>query len=156
MQRITKAIKALKYSIHDLSRCCGEGDHNLARFNMPLELGICMAQRFGIEDEARRHDWLVLVPRGHDYRRFISDLAGYDPKEYDGSKESVISAVMSWLATRPDAVWTPTPKDVIDALNDYGHEKSRIEVEWAGAQVPWSRVVSVGMQVATAISLIPK
>lgn len=41
-----KAIRGSKYSVHDLSRCRGEGDENLARFNMPLELGMAMAERF--------------------------------------------------------------------------------------------------------------
>src|SRR6266496_1248923 len=34
MARITRAIFDSKYSVHDLSRCRGEGDVNLARFNM--------------------------------------------------------------------------------------------------------------------------
>lgn len=37
--RILATIAASKYSIHDLSRSRGEGDENLARLNMPLELG---------------------------------------------------------------------------------------------------------------------
>ena len=37
MERIVRAIEGSKYSIHDFSRCRGEGDANLARFNMPLE-----------------------------------------------------------------------------------------------------------------------
>jgi hypothetical protein len=44
---------------------------------MPLELGIAMARRF--MDPSREHDWLALVPRGHSYLMFISDLAAYDP-----------------------------------------------------------------------------
>src|SRR5688572_17238718 len=46
MERIVRAIFSSYYSIHDLSRCRGEGDERLARFNMPLELGIAMAHRF--------------------------------------------------------------------------------------------------------------
>ena len=37
--RILTTIAASKYSIHELSRSTGEGGENLARFNMPLELG---------------------------------------------------------------------------------------------------------------------
>src|SRR6186997_348579 len=40
IERICTALHGSFYSIHDLSRCEGEGDQNLARFNMPLELGI--------------------------------------------------------------------------------------------------------------------
>jgi hypothetical protein len=64
MARILKAIRGSKYSVHDLSRCRGEGDENLARFNMPLELGMAMAERFAQRVAARRHDWLPLVLRG--------------------------------------------------------------------------------------------
>ena len=34
-ERITRALFSSKYSIHDLSRCPGEGEEGLARFNMP-------------------------------------------------------------------------------------------------------------------------
>src|SRR5437762_9507278 len=44
--RILKTLSRSKYSIHDLSRPTGEGVDNLARFNMPLELGIACALRF--------------------------------------------------------------------------------------------------------------
>ena len=75
MDRITRAMLSSKYSIHDLSRCRGEGDRNLARFNMPLELGIAMAQKYASEEPVSAHDWLLLVPRGHQYKQFISDMA---------------------------------------------------------------------------------
>src|ERR1700722_10780419 len=70
MARIIGAVSGCKYSIHDLSRCTGEGSENYARFNMPLELGMAMALRF--MDPASEHDWLVLVPQGHAYLRFVS------------------------------------------------------------------------------------
>src|SRR5260370_38030969 len=46
LARIIRAVSSCRYSIHDLSRCTGEGSDNFARFNMPLELGIAMALRF--------------------------------------------------------------------------------------------------------------
>jgi hypothetical protein len=58
VERIFHAIHTSKYSIHDLSRCRGEGDTVLARFNMPLELGMAMFRRFASDEE---HNWLVLV-----------------------------------------------------------------------------------------------
>ena len=76
MARILRAVGESKYSIHDLSRCRGEGDANLARFNMPLELGIAMAHRHRSRRAEGRHDWLVLVPLGHQDQAFISDIAG--------------------------------------------------------------------------------
>ena len=64
--RILGTIAGSKYSIHDLSRSTGEGDDNLARFNMPLELGMAAALRFEREGSLRPHRWLALVPDGHD------------------------------------------------------------------------------------------
>jgi hypothetical protein len=55
LDRIRGPLFSSRYSIHDLSRCTGEGAENLARFNMPLELGMAMARR--IMDPAE-HDWL--------------------------------------------------------------------------------------------------
>jgi hypothetical protein len=65
--RILTTIAESKYSIHDLSRSTGEGDENLARFNMPLELGMAAAFRFEREGSDRPHRWLALVPEGFAY-----------------------------------------------------------------------------------------
>ncbi len=153
MDRITQAILSSKYSIHDLCRCRGEGDANLARFNMPLELGVSMAQRFGLNGAAN-HDWLLLVPRGSEYVRFLSDLAGFDPKQHDGNLETIIPAVMSWLATRPDAVEAPTPLEVLAALPDFQEGRKRLDDAWRG-DTPWSDVVILAMRLARANGLIP-
>jgi hypothetical protein len=131
MDRITQAILSSKYSTHDLCRCRGEGDANLARFNMPIELGVSMAQRFGPNGN-ENHDWLLLVPRGSEYVRFLSDLAGFDPEQHDGNTETIVPAVMSWLATRPDAVRVPTPSEVLDVLPMFQSEKARLNDAWKG------------------------
>lgn len=138
MQRICSALLSSRYSIHDLSRCRGEGEERLARFNMPLELGIAMAKKFLATDE---HDWLVLVPEGHEYVRFVSDLAGYDPKQHVETPESLVPPLMSWLCTRPNAVASLTPKDVLGALPKFLAAKEQLDVEWSN-DPPWSRLVA--------------
>ena len=146
MDRITKAIQSSKYSIHDLCRCKGEGDANLARFNMPVELGVAMGQRFGI-DGATDHDWLLLVPEGSSYVSYLSDLAGYDPKQYSQSVETAVPAVMSWLATRPDAIQVPTPSEVLEVFPRFQEQRHDLDEKWKG-ELPWADVVSLGMQIA--------
>jgi hypothetical protein len=153
MERIVEAMRASKYSIHDLSRCQGEGDANLARFNMPLELGIAMAERANRRRPKDRHDWQLLVPSHHPYRRFISDLAGYDPTEYDGTPEGVVPAVMSWLATRQDAVSCPTPREVLDALPECHAVLAILRKEWGGL-APWADVVLQAIEVGRRRGLI--
>ncbi len=147
MDRITRAIFSSKYSIHDLSRCRGEGDERLARFNMPLELGIAMARRFTQTRKADRHDWLVLIPEGHQYVKFVSDLAGFDPYRYDGTVKIMVQKVMSWLATRPDTVRTPTPQEVFDALPTFTAEKEKLKAHW-GDDIPWADVVLAARKTA--------
>ena len=65
-----------------------------------------------------RHDWLVLVPLGHQYQAFISDIAGFDPRMHDGSVPGIVTTVMAWLAS----TWGPFP--------------------------PWADIVLAGMNVA--------
>ncbi len=106
--RILASIAASKYSIHDLSRSTGEGEANLARFNMPLELGMAAAFRFERENSDRPHRWLAIVPEGYAYQRFVSDLAGFDPARHDWSVPSIIREVSAWLRTLDD-VLDPAP-----------------------------------------------
>jgi hypothetical protein len=140
MERITGAIFASNYSIHDLSRCRGEGNEQLARFNMPLELGIAMALRYRRAKKNQKHDWLVLVPDGHPYIRFVSDLAGFDPSAYDGTVASLVPKVMTWLATRPDAIQTPNAQDLLAALPDFIDTKDELKRQW-GNEIPWADII---------------
>jgi hypothetical protein len=145
LARITRAIFSSRYSIHDLSRCTGEGDENLARFNMPLELGMAMARRFS--GRAPKHDWLVLVPKGHAYLRFISDLAAYDLEIHDGALESVTVAVVAWLATREGAVPTVTPDAILAALPEFQAKRRDLEAAWH-QHTPWSEIVLAAIEIA--------
>jgi len=147
MTRITRAIFESKYSIHDLSRCRGEGDANLARFNMPLELGIAMARRYLNRRAGERHDWLVMVPTGHQYSRYISDLAGFDPVTHDGTERGLILAVMAWLATRADAVGKVSPQEVFKGLPQFRREMRSLRKTW-GQWPPWVDVVLAALKVA--------
>ena len=112
---------------------------------MPLELGIAMARRF--MDPAEEHDWLVLVPRGHAYLRFISDLAAYDPPRHDGSVAGVVGAVVAWLSTRKDAIKPVTPREVLALLPQFMSEKARLREVWGGPP-PWADLVLAAFRVA--------
>jgi hypothetical protein len=147
MARIMRAIVGSKYSIHDLSRCKGEGDANLARFNMPLELGVAMAHRHLSKRSAAKHDWLVMVPVGHQYQAFLSDIAGFDPGTHDGSVPGIVTAVMAWLATRPDADRTPNPRQVLSVLPQFDAEIRELRRMW-GPVPPWADIVLAAIKIA--------
>lgn len=148
LTRITQAIFSSRYSIHDLSRCTGAGDENLARFNMPLELGIAMARRF--MEPGNEHEWLVLVPHGHAYLRFVSDLAAYDPARHDGSIASVVAAVMAWLATRREGVPPVTPRNVLAYLPVFEAAQRDLSAAWGGFP-PWADTVQAAIEVARTL-----
>ena len=145
--RILQALIESKYSIHDLSRCTGEGEENLARFNMPLELGMAMAHRRLSRRVADRHDWLVLVPLGHRYHAFISDILGFDPGRHDESEPEIVKAVMRWLATWRDAVRTPNPQQVISVLPEVHQEMRTLRETW-GPFPPWADIVLACLKIA--------
>ena len=94
MERILRAIQGFQYSIHDLSRCRGEGDGKLARLDMPHELGMAMVERFSMSIGVRRHDWPSLMLLGHAHGRFMPGLSAYDRAEHDGNPESVVAAAV--------------------------------------------------------------
>ncbi len=96
---------------------------------------------------ADRHDWLVLVPLGHRYEAFISDILGFDPGRHDKSVPAIVKAVMTWLATRLDAVRTPNPQQVISALPEFDDEIRALRDTW-GPSPPWADIVLAGLKIA--------
>jgi hypothetical protein len=96
LQRILDIIRQSKYSINDLSRA-GCGRNRLARFNMPLELGLFIgAKKFGDSRQSGK-TYLILDRDRFRYQQFISDLAGNDPKPHNGDYRAVIRQVRNWL-----------------------------------------------------------
>jgi hypothetical protein len=140
MERIAHCVLSSRYSIHDLSRCTGEGDRNLARFNMPLELGIAIGQSLRPAGDIDRHDWMLLIPETHPYVEFVSDLAGYDPKRYKNSPETAVTPVMAWLLSLPGGIGGLRPSQVLDHLPRFVAARDELEIEW-GQDTPWRDIV---------------
>jgi hypothetical protein len=149
LDRIVRTLFASRYSIHDLSRARGEGEENFSRFDMPLELGIAVARRHFTRRRADRHDWLLLVSGGLSYRRFLSDLAGFDPEIHEETVETLVPKVIAWLANR-SAVRTPTPRAILNRLPDFQAEKQRLEKEWQGA-APWRTLLVAAEEVGKKV-----
>ena len=121
IDRIARGLMESKYSIHDLSRFQGEGGAlNLSRFNMPLELGMAVGIRYLKDGQPATHNWVALVPQGFVHQKFISDLAGFDPPDHDGTPEMVIKQVAAWLSMQPDfTLPTPSAKSILDAYQGF-------------------------------------
>lgn len=129
--RIARGLMGSKYSIHDLSRYQGAGAQNLARFNMPLELGIALGMRYLKDGTPAGHNWVALVPEQFVHQKFISDLSGFDPPDHDGQPATVIRKVAAWLSIQSDFTPpTPTAKAILDGFDAY---RAQLEAERANA-----------------------
>ena len=93
-------------------------------------------------------------PKGHGYRRFVSDLSGYDPTEHDGSPETVVAAVMPWLATRTEERICQEPRQVLDALKMFQQSRHELRRTWLGRE-PWMDVIELAIRTGTSLGLIP-
>lgn len=99
--KIVRVINECKYGIHDLSKADLDAMTKLARFNMPLELGLFLgAHRYA---SARNHNrakrLLVMDTERARYRDFISDLSGQDIKAHGKDERAVIENVRDFLDT---------------------------------------------------------
>lgn len=97
LQKIKALIRESRLSIHDVSRMESESAGELARFNMPFELGLDLGCREYGEDQSRRKQCLILDEEPFRYQRAISDLAGYDPKHHRGEPERLVKVLRNWV-----------------------------------------------------------
>jgi hypothetical protein len=148
-----------KYSIHDLSRFTGEGPANLARMNMPLELGVAI----GLKQQSRKkRRWTVMVPEllantgsnpdPYEYQRYISDLAGKDPLRHEQTPASVIREVYSWLKTL-DEVVNPQPgaPAIVAALPSF-QKKIADRKDAALGKSIWADVLTAALEAAPKVT----
>ena len=62
---------------------------------------------------------------------------------------------MSWLVVTQDAQpRPPSPRQVLDAMDDYTQALSRLREDW-GADTPWSYLVQCALDVARDKGWIP-
>jgi hypothetical protein len=116
IKNIISLIAASKYSIHDLSRVTTSGE--LPRFNMPLELGICIG---AIEFGAKKHkekEYLILESEQFRFKQFISDISGQDIKAHNEEPFQAIKCVRNWLSRRGEET-IPSASLIIEEYTDF-------------------------------------
>ncbi len=98
IDKIYNLVGTCRYGIHDLSRTELDPEHQLPRFNMPLELGLFMgAKHFGGKHQKAKRV-LILDVEQYRYQRFISDLAGMDIHDHGGEPMRALCVARDWLA----------------------------------------------------------
>jgi hypothetical protein len=101
IQKIIRIIDACHYGIHDISKADLDENTQLARFNMPLELGIFIgAHHYApVKHYNRNKKFIVMDSEQFRYQRFISDINGQDIKAHGLEEERVIQHVRDFLST---------------------------------------------------------
>jgi hypothetical protein len=100
IKKIVDLIGQSKYSIHDLSRVTLDTSAGLPRFNMPLELGICMgALEYGTKRQ-KDNKYLVIESERFRFKQFISDISGQDIENHEDKVDDAIRIVRDWLSQK--------------------------------------------------------
>jgi hypothetical protein len=108
IEMLVDAISNCHYSVHDLSRSSGEGPLNLARMNMPIEMGMALFHALATQRSQHRCAFFVATP--HDYHAFASDLAGLDPRCHENDDLALLSYLYEWLrAVVPQTLMSSQP-----------------------------------------------
>lgn len=97
IQKIVQLIRESKYAIHDLSRVELDPDSNLPRMNMPLELGLFIGAREFGTGRQKHKNYLVFESEKYRFQKFISDIAGQDPRAHGNHPEKAVKFVRDWL-----------------------------------------------------------
>jgi len=150
LDRIVYPLRASLFSIHDLSRCKGEGDENLARMNMPLELGMALEQAYHpLNDPHRDHRCIVLVPSKSSYWQAVSDLNAFDLLRYDGSPEDMVSQLGNFLKISAQRVEAPPVVSIQTALKDWTRRLDRQRRQNGGTTPTWAETVACWYDIAS-------
>lgn len=99
MFKIMKIIDECRYGIHDLTKADLDAVTKLARFNMPLELGLFFgAQRYASRAHYNKDKKMLIMDTApFRYRDFISDLSGYDIVSHNQLAADVVVKVRDFL-----------------------------------------------------------
>lgn len=120
-QRIDKIFRIIaesKYGIHDISCTELDKEHNLPRFNMPFELGLDLGCK-ELNPFYKDKEHLILDVEAYRYQKFMSDIAGYDPRPHSNKKQEVIQIVSDWLRGNLDKPELPNGKQIYDDYKNF-------------------------------------
>jgi hypothetical protein len=77
-----------------------------------------------------------------------------DPAAHNGSVPGVVVAVISWSATRKEAISPVTPKQVLELLPGFQLRRRELDIAWGGYP-PWSEVIAAAIEVARLLASDP-
>jgi len=107
--KIMKIIDECKYGIHDISKADLDENTRLARFNMPLELGLFLGAHKFADNYNKEKRTLIMDIEPFRYRNFISDISGQDIKAHNLKKRNLIRNVRDFLLSSSQRLTIPGP-----------------------------------------------
>lgn len=90
MEKIKRFIRECRHSIHDLSLVAAAKKGEVARMNMPYELGLDLGARWYGPTPLDQKKTLVLEKRRGSVKKALSDHAGFDIRAHEGSVDTLI------------------------------------------------------------------
>jgi len=97
LKNIFVLIHDSRYLINDISKIEIDKKTKLPRFNMPIELGICIGAReygSGIHKDKKL---LLLENKQFESKKYASDLSGIDCKYHNNDYKKMIHCIRDWL-----------------------------------------------------------
>jgi hypothetical protein len=92
LEKILKLARSCGYSVHDLSRVqLDRSKPRVPRFNMPFELGLCVAD--ANRREGQKQNWFVFEAEANRIDKSLSDLKGTDPRIHGTTVRGVMSGL---------------------------------------------------------------
>jgi hypothetical protein len=97
LERICQLMRQSRYSVHDLSRCQAIRRGEIARLNMPFELGLDYGYRTCGDPQLATKRFLVLDEKPFRLKQALSDINGWDPVAHEGVASVALNAARDWL-----------------------------------------------------------
>lgn len=113
LDKICQLMRESRFSVHDLSRCEAVRKGEIARLNMPFELGVDYGLRVSQQDHYSTKRFLVLDEKPHRLRQALSDINGWDPMAHDANPVRAMQVLCEWL-TQEAGVQLPGPSVLFD------------------------------------------
>lgn len=97
-RKIVDLIKDSKYCVHDISRMEAAAAGDLARFNMPFELGLDLGLRESAVPPFTEKCCVIFDKEKYRFQKALSDLAGVDIMAHGDDPRTLVRQLRTWLA----------------------------------------------------------
>ena len=145
LEKILKLARSCEYSVHDLSRVqLDPAKPRVPRFNMPFELGLCVAD--ANRREGQRQNWFIFEAEANRVDKSLSDLRGTDPKIHGATVRGVLSGLCN-VFRRPGK--QPTVPQMMQIYKELRKNQAAILKE-AGSNTLYTSRVFAGVCVVAS------